>query len=94
MNCLNNAIKYKSDYAQALCSRGIAFASMGKTDNAIGDLTEAIKANPEFALAYFNRALVYLNNGKKDKACGDLRQAVKLGYNSAYPIMQKECQGK
>ncbi len=94
MNCLNNAIKHKRDYVQALSSRGIAFASMGKTAEAISDLSAAIKENPEYAVAYFNRALVYLNTGKKDLACVDLQKAVKLGYNAAYPIFQKECQGK
>jgi tetratricopeptide (TPR) repeat protein len=94
MNCLNNAINYKSDYAQALSSRGIAYASMGKTDKAISDLSAAIKSKPDYGLAYYNRALVYLNTGKKELACADLQKAVQMGYNSAYPIMQKECQGR
>ncbi|MCX6304749.1 MAG: tetratricopeptide repeat protein [Bacteroidetes bacterium] len=94
MNCLNNAIRYKSDYVQALSSRGIAYASMGKTDLAISDLSAAIKGDPTYAIAYFNRALVYLNSGKRDLACSDLQKAVKMGYNAAYPIYKKECQGK
>jgi tetratricopeptide (TPR) repeat protein len=91
---MNNAIKHKPDYVQALSSRGIAYASMGKTDLAINDLSAAIKGNPEYAIAYFNRGLVYLNTGKRELACADLEKAVKLGYNSAYPIFQKECKGK
>jgi len=94
MNCLNNAIRYKSDYVEALSSRGIAYASMGKTDQAISDLTSAIRGNPEYAIAYFNRGIVFLNAGKKDLACSDLQKAIKFGYNAAYPIFQKECQGK
>jgi len=94
MNCLNNAIRYKSDYVAALSSRGIAYASMGKTDLALVDLNAAIKRDPEYAIAYFNRGLVYLNSGKKDLACADLMKAVKLGHTAAYPIYQKECQGK
>jgi protein O-mannosyl-transferase len=94
MNCLNNAIRYKSDYVQALSSRGVAYASIGKTDQAISDLSAAIKGNPGYAVAYLNRALVYLNSGRRELACSDLQQAVKLGYNPAYRIYQKECQGK
>ena len=94
MNCMNNAIKYKSDYVQALSSRGIAYASMGKTDEAISDLSAAIKVDPAYAIAYFNRGLVFLNSGKRDLACADLQKAVKLGYNAAYPILKKECENK
>lgn len=94
MDCMNKAISLKPNYVQALASRGIAFASTGKADLAIKDLSAAIKEDPKFALAYFNRALVYLNSGKKEPACVDLQAAVKLGYNPAYPIFQKECQGK
>jgi tetratricopeptide (TPR) repeat protein len=94
MNCMNNAIKYKSDYVQALSSRGIAYASMGKTDLAIKDLSAAIKGDPEYSIAYFNRGLVYLNAKKRDLACADLQKAVKLGYNPAYPIFKKECEDK
>lgn len=94
MNCLNNAIRYKGDYVEALSGRGIANASLGKTDQAIKDLTAAIRVNPDYAVAYLNRALVYLNTGKRDLACSDLRKAVQLGYSAAYPILQKECDGR
>ncbi|MFZ4520737.1 MAG: tetratricopeptide repeat protein [Bacteroidales bacterium] len=93
MNCFNNAIKYKSDYVEALSSRGIAYASMGKTELAIKDLSAAIRENSEYPIAYFNRALVYLNSGKRELSCADLQKAVKLGYNPAYSIFKKECQG-
>jgi Flp pilus assembly protein TadD len=88
---MNNAIKYRGDYPEALAARGIAYASKGKFKEAVSDLTAAISASPKNGSAYFNRAIVYLNTNKKELACIDLKKATDLGFTDAFQVYSKEC---
>ena len=74
----DEAIRLKSDYAEAYNDRGDAKDMLGRHDAAIADYDEAIKLKPDFAKAYYNRGLAKDMLGRHDAAIADYNEAIKL----------------
>lgn len=77
---LNEAIRLKNDYDEALYNRGLAFFFQKKYKEAIDDYTLAIKYNPKLARAWFNRSGTYYTLGQYQLALDDALNARALGY--------------
>ena len=60
----NEAIKLKSDYAEAYNNRGISKVKLGDNQAAIADFNQAIKLKPDYADAYMGRG--FSKNNLKD----------------------------
>ena len=74
----NQAIKLKSDYAEAYNNRGIAKGNLKDYEGAIADFNQAIKLNPDFAKTYSNRGLAKHYLKDYQRAIADFNQAIKL----------------
>jgi len=77
---LNEAVRLKSDWYEALYNRGLVFYFQKKYKEAIDDYTLAIKYNPKLARAYFNRSGTYYTIGQTKLALDDALKAKQLGY--------------
>ena len=58
-------------YRDAYHNRGLAYAEVGKLDEAIADLTQAIALDPTFWSAYRHRGIVYAMRGDHDASFRD-----------------------
>lgn len=58
--------------------KGMAFAKLGKLDEAIDLYTEAIEVNPVFHRAFNSRANAYRKKGELDLALSDVEHAIQL----------------
>jgi len=67
------------EYAEAYINRGVAYAEIGKHEQAIRDYDKAIELDPEDADAYYNRGVVYYAEREYDKAWEDVRKVQSLG---------------
>ena len=56
---LTDVIQRNPNDSVAYNTRGIAYAKIGRYQNAIDDFTKAVQLDPKFAAAYTNRALAY-----------------------------------
>lgn len=77
INCYNEVIKAKPDYAQVYHDRGIAFKSMGKINEAIDDYNKAIQLKPDFENAYYNRGIALHSAGRIKDAIKDFDASLK-----------------
>jgi tetratricopeptide (TPR) repeat protein len=68
----------KSAYAAALDERAEALNALGRTDEAIADLTKVIGIEPANGAALYSRGVAYQRSGKDDKALNDFRAAAGL----------------
>ena len=57
---------------------GIAYAKIGRMDEAVGEFQRAIKANPDYALAYKNLGLAYEKKGLKKEALKKYEEALRI----------------
>jgi hypothetical protein len=76
----SKAILIKSD-ADLLQQRAIAFAKLGRLEEAIQDLTSAISMDPKsttLATLYYNRGTAYAKRGSFSEAIDDLSKAISL----------------
>ena len=74
----SNAIKLKSDYAEAYNNRGWAKDELGKYTEAIADYDQAIRLKPDFTAAYNNRGWAKDELGKYTEAIADYDKAIRL----------------
>ena len=58
-------------------NRGLAYAAMGRHDEAIADYGKALFFKPDFAEAYVARADAYLQQGRTSEALADYRRALR-----------------
>ena len=82
---LSQALKHKltkNDLAEAYSSRGAAYRSKEKFEEAARDFSEAIRLYPNWAYAYFERGWTYQLKGDPDKAIPDYQEAIR--YDSNY----------
>jgi len=81
---LSQALKYKltkNDLAETYSSRGAAYRSKGKFEEAARDFSEAIRLYPNWAYAYFARGWTYQLKGDPDKAIPDYQEAIRYDRN-------------
>jgi len=71
-------LKRNPDHAEALQSRGKAYAALGQYDLAIDDFGKSIQLQPKNWNAFGDRARVYLKLGKFDAAIEDFTRATQL----------------
>ena len=85
----NASVKYDSEAAPGrpnwkyLHDRGITYAVLGQTDNALADFNRVIALRPSFGKAYFNRGEVWLAAGQFAKAISDFNLAQRRGFKEA-----------
>lgn len=75
---LSEAIRLKSDYAEAYRFRGYMNWALRKLDRALADLDNAIRLDPHLRRAYLDRAMVYLGKGNVEKQLSDLTAAIQV----------------
>ena len=75
---LNEAIRLRSNYAEAYLLRGISKNNLGRNEEALSDINEAIRLRSNYAEAYFLRGLVKGNLLKEEEAQVDYQMALKL----------------
>ena len=80
------ALKLKTDFAEAYNNRGTAYKAKGEFDKAIQDYTTAIELNTELTEAYYNRGIAYGDTDELDAAIQDYDKAIELNpeYVDAY----------
>ena len=84
---LSEALRHKltrNDSGLAYLTRGAAYSSKQKHNEAVRDFSEAIRLYPEWSYAYFERALAYQHKGEPDKAIVDYAQAIRYDRNSGW----------
>jgi tetratricopeptide (TPR) repeat protein len=73
---LDEAIRKDGHYAEAFNNRGIAYAALGKSSQAIKDYDRAIELDPRFSDAYNNRGTAFATLREMDKAVSDFDRAI------------------
>ena len=76
IDSLNRVVQSHPDDPEAYNTRGVAYAKIGRFDQAIGDFSQAIKLDPRHASAYTNRALAERQTGANDAALADFTHAI------------------
>ncbi|MDE0313943.1 MAG: tetratricopeptide repeat protein [Candidatus Poribacteria bacterium] len=72
------AIRLKTDLANAYFNRGVTYAFRGEFDDAIRDFNTVIQLQPNHAGAYYNRGNTYVDKGELDNAIKDFSKAIEL----------------
>jgi tetratricopeptide (TPR) repeat protein len=75
---LQEAIRLKSDYADAHNNLGNALAEKGQMDEAISQLQEAIRLKPDGAEFHYNLGLALVRKGQTDEAVCQYQEAIRL----------------
>jgi predicted O-linked N-acetylglucosamine transferase (SPINDLY family) len=86
INSYKQAIKAKSDYAEAYSNFGNALRDKGESDAAIDSYKQAIKIKSDYAGAYSNMGVALYDKGELDAAIDSCKQAIKIksDYAEAY----------
>jgi Flp pilus assembly protein TadD len=71
------------DDAALYVQRSVAWAGLGRTDDALADLGEAVALEPDFGRAYHERGVVLSALGRHGEALRDLDRAVRLAPTAA-----------
>jgi len=80
---LTDVIQRNPTSAEAYNTRGVAYAKIGKFQEAIADFNQSIKLNPNNAASLTNRALAYRQVNREDAALFDFNRAVEADPNHA-----------
>jgi tetratricopeptide (TPR) repeat protein len=72
------AIRLKSDYADAYNNRGAAKSDLGDKQGAIKDYNEAIRLKSDYANSYYGRGLIKSALSDKQGALKDFQEAARL----------------
>ena len=80
---LTDVIQRNPTSAEAYNTRGVAYAKIGKFQEAIADFNQSIKLNPNNAASLTNRALAYRQVHRDDAALADFNSAVEADPNHA-----------
>lgn len=86
IHLFDQALSHKPAHRLSLLSRGSAFMSLNRLDEASADFDRAIEAYPDHARAYHLRGLVKEKQGDDLGAIADFDTAIELdvGYGAAY----------
>ena len=83
IDSLNAVVAAHPSDPEAYNTRGVAYAKIGRFNNAISDFSQAIKLDPRHAAAYTNRALAERQVGSNDAAMPDFSHAIEFQPNHA-----------
>ncbi|KAI9134432.1 tetratricopeptide repeat protein [Acaryochloris sp. CCMEE 5410] len=72
------ALQFAPANAEAYYNRGVAYFSIGHSDNALQDFERAISITPSMAEAYGNRGTIRLQMGEYKSALSDFQTAADL----------------
>ncbi|WP_249370247.1 tetratricopeptide repeat protein [Acaryochloris marina] len=72
------AIQLTTSNSEVYYNRGVAYFSIGQTDNAIKDFNRAIELTPTMAEAYGNRGTIRLLMNDRQDALSDFQTAAQL----------------
>jgi tetratricopeptide (TPR) repeat protein len=75
---LDEAIKLWPIFPRVLLTRAHALMKLGRSDDAVHDLTQAISLAPFFSEAYYQRGLIYEGRGQPELAKADFETATRL----------------
>jgi serine/threonine protein kinase/Flp pilus assembly protein TadD len=64
-------------------NRALAFAALGRPDQALDDYNQAAKLAPTLAVVFLNRGMLHHHAGRWQPALADLQRAAKLGADPA-----------
>jgi tetratricopeptide (TPR) repeat protein len=80
---LTAALRIRSNYALAYCSRGKEYYKKRMYDQAIEDFTVALRIDTSYVDAYVNRGNAYYAKGDKKRAYMEWSKALQLDPNNA-----------
>jgi lipoprotein NlpI len=83
---LDEAIKLKADYLDAVMLRANALRCLDRKDDAVADLNAAVALSPT-AVIYRARGQFRWNIGQFADAAGDFAEVARLDHKSAYPVL-------
>lgn len=78
LNAFKTAITYKTDFADAYMTLGVAYLGIGDARNASYAYREVVRLKPDYAEAYNALAIAYAEQGYFDSAAQTLESAIKL----------------
>lgn len=78
IECLNEAIRLKPDYAVAYYNRGGVYYQLRQYDLAIEDYNKAIRLTPNFFRGYLLRSDVHVELKQYQRAIEDYNEAIRL----------------
>ena len=76
ISSLSDVVDRNPNSAEALTTRGVAYAKIGQYDSAISDFSKATQINPNSAAALTDRALAYRSIGRNEEAMADFNRAI------------------
>jgi tetratricopeptide (TPR) repeat protein len=88
MTFWNDMINKYQTIPEAYYSRGLAFKSEKKDQEALQDYTKAIELKSDYIQAYNNRGIIFLDSNKNEEALKDFKKTIEidpdfvLGYNN------------
>ncbi len=74
----------RTERAQALAMRALAYAMMRQYERSIPDYDRAIELSPDYAVAWNNRAWSFFKSGKFARAMPDVQRSLQLSPLSAH----------
>lgn len=78
ITALTSIIKLKPDFVPAYRNRSNALERIGRTSEAIDDLSTALSLNPDVPEVLIERARLHASNGSRSSACTDYRKFVEI----------------
>lgn len=92
------AIKLNPNYSYAFNNRGWSKYKLGRTDDALKDVTLAVRKRSDNPYAYRNLGIIRIDQGDIKGGCTDLRIALDLGYTSLFgsevqDLVDRHCGG-
>ncbi len=74
----------QANFPQAYHARGLSFAALGQTEEALQDFSQAIVVNPQNADAYYQQGVILWTMGNESVALADMNQAIELQPDGIY----------
>jgi tetratricopeptide (TPR) repeat protein len=87
---LKRALELNPSYSTAYHWSGLAFAAMGRSEEAIGYINKAMELEPRSAVVHSAAGLVYYYAGRYDEALGFCRESLEInaGFVPAHKTMR------
>ena len=78
---MNEALRLRPNYADALDSRGLINLKLGQYDRALADYDAALRAKPKLASALYGRGKAKLMKGNFKGGTADIQAAIIINPN-------------